>query len=316
MVTTFASSLGDVLIICRDILCELANAGDLPLPEVAQKNKRARSESPPRDVYQGKEPLSNEPRHIAGPRRVRHQTSFQQISPHSSPQTSSASQHPSPGSSSSAASDYRDTSSIFYSSQSEHMPLPMYSNELGRLPLHGPFNFVAPQQQSQPTSQTTSPSTSSVGSWYQTIPTFSDDGKSSAPPPISHHNAAPFQQSPLASFSPREEISPLASGRYEPRMFPPGTSTSSRPPSIVEGGQTYIGATPMTAWDPSNIQRAAGLNSSSIPNHVSNQIGGSQVNTAPVGPDLGTIDVDLMSMWLNSPAGLLYGDFHPPLTNP
>jgi len=280
---------------------------------VAQKNKRARSESPPPNVYQGKEPLLNEPRHIAGSRRVRHQRSLQQISPQSSPQTSSASQHPSPGSTSSVTSDYPDTSSMFYPSQGEHMPLPMYSNELGRLPLHSPFNFVAPQQQSRPTSQATSPSTSSVGSWYQTIPTIGDDGTSGAPPPISHHNAASYQQPPLASFCPSEEMCSLAPGPYEPRMLPLGTS---RPPSIVEGGQTFIGATPMTGWDPSTIQRAAGLNSGSIPSHVSNQIGGSQANTAPVGTDLGTIDVDLMSMWLNSPAGLLYGDFHPPLTNP
>ncbi|KAK1220725.1 Gypsy retrotransposon integrase-like protein 1 [Marasmius sp. AFHP31] len=95
-----------------DILCGLTSVGELPPPQISSTatNKRARDEDSPNSattVSEGSSPRAdNEPRNIAGTRRVmRASTST-------------------PGSSTQAT-------------QQNVSPLPMYSDELGRLPVYG-----------------------------------------------------------------------------------------------------------------------------------------------------------------------------------
>ncbi|KAF8805406.1 hypothetical protein BYT27DRAFT_7193177 [Phlegmacium glaucopus] len=134
----------------HDILCELTSAGDLPMPQPSPMatNKRERdcdtpissssSESPPSVIQE------DTPRVIAGSLRVNKDLSGSRLSKKAG--RSQQQQQPPPPLPSKSSSQFRQPS------HNQQHPdrsvttytLPMYSDELGRLPLHGHMNFSAP----------------------------------------------------------------------------------------------------------------------------------------------------------------------------
>ena len=144
----------------RDILYELASVGDLPLPQTSPQGgtKRVRdSDSPTRVSW----PMSTPeecPRTIAGTRRIARETRSHSQSQQSSQQRSPPSQ----------------------SSQSYN--LPVYSNDLGRLPLHGQANF--------PVTAPTSTSSSSMHLSNMWSSSLSSGPQQPVPAPITGHTFA------------------------------------------------------------------------------------------------------------------------------
>lgn len=150
------------LIISRDILYELASVGDLPLPQNLPSNKRERDSDSPISATVSETantpPLPDGPRTLAGSKRVNkdsisrsplqqyHQTPAlrrHQPLPTTAPTTEisetlmlDSTTHSSPASSSMTQSQR----------QQELYALPLYSNELGRIPLHGEVKFSTQAQ--------------------------------------------------------------------------------------------------------------------------------------------------------------------------
>lgn len=137
----------------RDILYELASVGDLPLPQHSPPttNKRERDADSPNSSTPSDTPQSqteNMPRNIAGSRRVK-----KEIGDRAALMRQTLSASDSQGSSSSISSRNPETHPLQHlsthdvtSSQPLPVPvqyytLPVYSNELGRLPLHGQVAF-------------------------------------------------------------------------------------------------------------------------------------------------------------------------------
>jgi hypothetical protein len=97
----------------RDILCQLSSIGDLPLPQHSPpaSNKRERDSDEPISAQPATAASSppDGPRAIAGSRRVMSKEASSEVTRQQN--------------------------------MSPTLNLPMYGNELGRLPLHGPFTF-------------------------------------------------------------------------------------------------------------------------------------------------------------------------------
>ena len=298
--------------IIRDLLSELAYVGDLPLPEAkpVSSNKRPRGSNGPQPSQQGKEALPNENRNIAGSRRVhKESTLLQPLSRQDSP---GFYQHTSPGSNSST-SESVDSPAIgcspLQSSQSENFQLPMYSKELAQLPLHGPFTFGV-SQHPEATAQTTSSTNS--GGWHPMtysgitgIDQLSTPTPYSGPSTSSLHHHQPF--SPQTGFL-REMISPPG-GTSDPGMNPGmNTMGSNHPvtlPRFLQESSPF-NVTPMPNQEsPFNISSNSALPSPLRQPMQQQQLENlPQMNTASTtgvpGVDLGTVNSDLMSMWLNS----------------
>lgn len=141
------------LIPYRDILYELASVGELPLPNSSPQptNKREwgahspiSSDSSPA-VSLSEVPIRPDSRTFAGSKRANAAASASNSSPNTDISSSS--------SSSSLTPAVLADNSLLHDSPSgmQLFSLPMYSNELGRLPLHGQVNFsTRPQAQTQP----------------------------------------------------------------------------------------------------------------------------------------------------------------------
>ena len=149
---------------CRDILYELASVGDLPLPQP----------SPPAGTKRERDPQSQEaesltvqvpegPRNIAGTRRVHKEKSAQQLkSSSSSTQVKSEpTQTPTP------STTHPSTPVQAASIPPQSYPLPLYSEELGRIPLHTPVTFASHPPTQVPSLQTTD---IQHGYWQHNIP--------------------------------------------------------------------------------------------------------------------------------------------------
>ena len=179
----------------RDILCELATVGDLPLPQASpmSTNKRDRDSDTPRSVASSESPQpmiqEDGPRVIAGSRRVnkdlsgsgqsmrasqsQHQPNQQQRHPPQLPISSTAT--------SKQATQHADRS-VSSVPPTPTYALPVYSDELGRLPLHGHMDFSTQAYLDQ------------ANYWYQGVP--DNRGIESSPssdhiiPPnsVSHHS--------------------------------------------------------------------------------------------------------------------------------
>ncbi|KAF9479628.1 hypothetical protein BDN70DRAFT_878593 [Pholiota conissans] len=173
-----------------DILYELASVGELPLPQASPPatNKRERDSETPISATPGElssqkhTPVETMPRSIAGSRRVNKDSSFAN-SAGSIPPSFPPQQHPSLGNvvaDSKPALRHRASSSTLQSTAASPIPLasselplplvdsppslgprpphapvqyyalPVYSNELGRLPLHGQVAFSADAPLQQP----------------------------------------------------------------------------------------------------------------------------------------------------------------------
>ncbi|GAV99360.1 hypothetical protein LENED_000811 [Lentinula edodes] len=137
-----------------DILYELASVGELPLPNASPTatNKRERGAESPMSSAETSEgspclslsdaPVSPDSRSIAGSRRVSAATSgnFDFLKPTA---TATSSLHHTAVGESALSTDSSPGMQLF--------SLPVYSNELGRLPLYGQVNFSArPHPNSQP----------------------------------------------------------------------------------------------------------------------------------------------------------------------
>ncbi|KAK7466198.1 Gypsy retrotransposon integrase-like protein 1 [Stygiomarasmius scandens] len=162
-----------------DILFELACVGDLPLPNASPpvKNKREwGADSPASQSSEGAivADAPTEGRAIAGSRRV-------------------ASSNPSSQTTKSSPSSFHNPESP---SNLQLFSLPMYTDELGRLPLHGQVNFSTRSQ--PPTQQDQQPSTmngsTASGFWYphNVIPSGQGSMTLSSPNYPAQQNPVPY----------------------------------------------------------------------------------------------------------------------------
>jgi hypothetical protein len=146
----------------RDILCELATVGDLPLPQASpmSTNKRERDCDTPRSVASSEspQPMTQEegPRVIAGSRRVNKDLSGSGQSMRAGQSQHQPSQQPQLPTSSTATSSRQPTQHAVPSTST--YALPVYSDELGRLPLHSHVDFSTQAYLDQ------------ANYWYQGVP--------------------------------------------------------------------------------------------------------------------------------------------------
>ena len=235
----------------RDVLYELACVGDLPLPQPSPPSmKRERNSDSPSSSNASE--LASSPilqnetpsRVIAGSRRVRKEPSFinqtQQLqtplpqnqpslapplsaTPQSHISSPSSQQAPSPSRSHShvapnGSHQTMSTISPFNNTDLNVFALPVYSDDLGRLPLHGQMTFTAQAHLSQSQSPQSDPLTSY---WYtdsHSTPHVDATGASSSYAP--HYPPAPApQQQPYAHH--------YAPQRIPERQFPSASEASS-----------------------------------------------------------------------------------------
>ena len=155
----------------RDILCELATVGELPLPQASpmSTNKRDRDSDTPRSVASSESPQSviqeDSPRVIAGSRRVNKDPSSSSQSmrtTQSQHQPNQQQRHPPQLPTSSMTTSKQPTQHADRSTTSvpptPTYALPVYSDELGRLPFHGHVDFSTQAYLDQ------------VNYWYQGVP--------------------------------------------------------------------------------------------------------------------------------------------------
>ncbi|KAI0692333.1 fungal-specific transcription factor domain-containing protein [Cytidiella melzeri] len=248
-----------------DILYDLANVGDLPLPQRCSQ-KRPRGDVPD-EMSPQSSPISSE-RQVAGSKRVQqYQQSHQQQR-----------QKDGQPSSSSAQSSFT---------------LPLYSQELGRMPLH-PF---AEQQAAPPLERNTEPpswsssytSTSTPGHAY-------GGGGSGGNGPIPDENMTmrqpidPALEALLSMLSPAQYQQPhMADGNVpqDSSQFVQGSSASS-----ATANQTVNPS--MTVDTPSCIQH-------------------SSTSCFGVSPD--ALDSDTLAMWSSAPSGFAWDDWGTYVTN-
>ena len=157
-------------ILARDILYELASVGDLPLPQPSPQGgtKRERESDTPIPASRTLSTPKESIRTIAGTRRISREVHTQSQQPRQHQQSSSQPPvtHPSPS--------YK---------------LPVYSNDLGRLPLHGQVNFS--------TTGSVTPSTSSVSGypsdiWFTSLPSEMRAPTTPVPASVSLAGEQPF----------------------------------------------------------------------------------------------------------------------------
>ena len=141
----------------RDILYELASVGDLPLPQPSPQGgtKRERDSDSPTQVSRPVSTPDESPRTIAGTRQIARER-------HSHSQSQQSSQQRPPP-----------------SQPSQSYNLPVYSNDLGRLPLHGQAKF--------PVTSPTSTSSSSMHLSNMWSSSLSSGPQQPAPAPITGH---------------------------------------------------------------------------------------------------------------------------------
>lgn len=287
--------------VIRDILHELTR--DFPLPESKPSSKkRPRGSNGPQDSEKGKEAVSKENRNIASARRPYSDPAFLQLSHQSSP---GPSHHTSPGSNSSVSEPSTDSPSFMYSSsRCENINLPMYGKELGQIPLHGPFTFrAAPQPQVD--SQTT-PSSASSGSWY---PAYTENAGIEQAHYSGFTNSLLHQQ-PLTGLL--EEMRPHGPSD---RVINSGTMPM-RNAAVPITPQRFLQETvpsninPMTSHTAYDVQPNPGIPTLPLRQHSQGHRHLENVSAVDPGMgmpgiDMGTINSDVMSMWLNaSPTSL------------
>ncbi|KAG0702839.1 fungal-specific transcription factor domain-containing protein [Suillus ampliporus] len=185
-----------------DILYELASVGDLPLPQPSPSGgtKRERDSDSPISAPPAPSPPSDVPRTIAGSRRIGREAAAQS---RSNPVNS--------------------------------FNLPLYSDDLGRLPLHGQVNFAN-------TSPSLSSSTNNM--WYPHVngnalqPHATQAPMQNVPPPQDYsHTTIPTTYSMDDMFY--EHMS-----QYSAQYQSPGTSATSPYDNGPQGMQSLISGTP------------------------------------------------------------------------
>ncbi|KAG1729861.1 fungal-specific transcription factor domain-containing protein [Suillus paluster] len=184
-----------------DILYELASVGDLPLPQPSPSGgtKRERDSDSPISAPPTTSPPSDVPRTIAGSRRIGREAAAQS---RSNPLNS--------------------------------FNLPLYSDDLGRLPLHGQVNFAN-------TSPSLSSSTNNM--WYPHV------GGNPVQPhatQTSMQNVVPpqdYSQTAIPAYS-MDDMFYEQMSQYSAQYQPQGTATTSSYDDDAQGLQTLMNGTP------------------------------------------------------------------------
>ena len=281
--------------VIRDILHELTR--DFPLPESkpASSKKRQRGSNGPQDSEKSREVVSNENRNVAGARRPYNEPTFLQLSHQGSP---GPSHHTSPGSNSSVSEPSTDSPSFMSSSQHssrcENINLPMYGKELGQIPLHGPFTFRVPRQP-QVDPRTTPSSTSSSG-WYPTYP----ESAGIEHAPYSSSTNSPLHQQPLTGL-----LDEMRSHHPSDRVMNPGTIP------MHHAGVPVILQRFLQETSPSNVNQMRshtaydvlpnpGISTLPLRQHSHQHLPQIDPDMGMPGIDMGTVNSDVMSMWLNA----------------
>lgn len=141
-----------IVVVVRDILYELASVGDLPLPQYSPPptNKRERDADTPRSSSSaGPSPQmlpENIPRNIAGSRRVNKESSERAAGMRHGGSSDRITSSDQPSHSVEGRPSRQQIKHEVAPTPPPHVPvqyysLPVYSNELGRLPLHGQVAF-------------------------------------------------------------------------------------------------------------------------------------------------------------------------------
>ncbi|KAF9236278.1 fungal-specific transcription factor domain-containing protein [Melanogaster broomeanus] len=282
-----------------DILYELASVGDLPLPQPsptgATKRDRDDGSSPASSVHSASTPPEG-PRAIAGSRRV--------------PRDGQSRQQP-------------PTQRFQQQQQQQHAPqafnLPVHSNDLGRLPVHGQVNFM--MNAAAPATASTPPQTDSSGMWYPSLPTATAHLPPNAPLPASapshaHH----FTQPGVPSTYSMDDLfydhmtssygGAFASQHESPGAQFPGANGAAG----ATGGQPESGghASP-SEHDLQALMNAASANVQ--PPLMTTQRGGHAHGRQGQGQGQGGVDSDTMAMWSSAPTGFELNDWGTYLTN-
>lgn len=244
-------------VLVRDILYELASVGDLPLPQPSpQGTKRERdSDSPPPASRPASTPKEC-PRTTAGTRRI-----SREIYAH--PQSQQHRQQPPP------------------SQPPPSYNLPVYSNDLGRIPLHGQVTF---QMAGSPTASTSSGSMQSPNMWFSSSNGIQQP--SNPPPaPMNGHNFAhgdtyaidnlflDQMSSPFGAFSPQQTHHSAGHGHSHSHGHGNGNGNQSTATEL----QAFVDAT--------------------------SAAGGVQPLIMQTDPAMFDVDPDTIAMWSSAPTG-------------
>ncbi|KAF8834771.1 hypothetical protein BDN67DRAFT_914233 [Paxillus ammoniavirescens] len=224
-----------------DILCELATVGDLPLPQPSPTGgtKRDReSDSPPATDHSASASPEG-PRTIAGSRRIP-----RDVQPESQSKSKSKSQAPRQQS---QPQQPQDVSPPFN--------LPLYSNELGRLPLHGQVDFST-SGFTVPATASTSPQVDSTGMWYSSLPTVAHHSLDGPPPTSGHAHMHDYAHPSVSAMYSMDDLyygqmtSSFGGGFTSQHRSPdtaqfsgpgPDASVSGQPPLMAAQTQTQMG---------------------------------------------------------------------------
>jgi hypothetical protein len=199
----------------------------------------------------------------------------------------------------------------------------MYSEELGQLPLHGPFSGMP--QNPAVTTQATSSSTSS-GGWHPAVSTYTEStgvDQLSTPTPYSSPSSSSLHQ----SFSPqndllKEMISPTGDSPSDPVMnpimhpmrgsgYPIPLQRSLQEPSPfnispVTNRDTPFNVPPNRKIPPPPLHQQQGHQQQGHQQQGHQQLENQNTGTTGMpGIDLGTLNSDVMSILLNPSPGLL-----------
>ncbi|KAF8150167.1 fungal-specific transcription factor domain-containing protein [Crassisporium funariophilum] len=337
-----------------DILYELASVGDLPLPQPSppSTNKRERDADTPMSATptspQTPMPQDEGPRNIAGSRRVTKDASGMRSmsGQQSQPQQQQHKQQPQPStsmsSSSHSAQPKQEPSPLLSTTTTELYPLPVYSNELGRLPLHGQLNFSTPAQVNH------------ANYWYPPVPSNgSGSGQSSTssdpiPLPSSSTSSSSSFSHPLHG---QQQHQQHLSQNHSSSLNTHISNGYSHPPEMSTMTQGYGMGDPSMMFDPmaftlgapasfgmSSMDGHGGrASSSAVPNDmsgsyrgVSMDLGGGQAgqseqqsqqlhqqtqNLQQQQLNNAYVDSDMIAMWSNAPAGFELDEWGTYLSN-
>ncbi|KIJ21009.1 hypothetical protein PAXINDRAFT_165809 [Paxillus involutus ATCC 200175] len=275
-----------------DILCKLATVGDLPLPQ---------------------------PSHTASGGTKRDRV------PDSLPSTDQSASTSPEGPSCRIPQDVQSPSPSqppFQQSQSQHAStpfnFPLYSNELGRLPLHGQVDFS--------TSSFTAPTTASTppqvlvdptSMWYSSLSTGAHDSPDGPPPasgPSHMHNCAHPGVSLMYSMDELYygQMTSSFGGGFTLQHGSPGTSQLFGPGPGGAGGGSGTGR----HWAMHGVQALMDASVSGQPPLMAaqTQMGG-QGNGHEYEHGYGAVDPDTIAMWSTAPTGFELNDWGTYITN-
>ncbi|KAF5344576.1 hypothetical protein D9757_015251 [Collybiopsis confluens] len=298
---TFISGLEEILTpVPRDILYELASVGELPLPggSPSASNKRERDADSPIPTWEGGS-IPLESRTIAGSRRVSANTPLNSDMFKPSPSTSS----PVPMGTLGLGENSPSPSNPYTPPDGMQLfSLPVYSDELGRLPLHGQVKFstVAPHLNSNPVQP-------QVMEWYgqpsqppQPRPTQSAGegligglgGMGTEFMQSTFYDYSPFTGSTLGVVGPSSSAGSLnaPAPAYRSRFTPPsaeGRHPGTHAPTTHGQGRSF---------DPSGV--GGGYMSSTGQTSHDSSIGAPMSGGLPL-----SLDNDTFAMWSNTPSG-------------